>query len=121
MKLPWVYEDYAGDKLSVDRHKNGEHAGAAVTTDGACIVVVEPGKVAEFHRAMAEAAGLEEPIDIDEAVLDMAREDERVNWEESHPGECERAEHLDLPLIEMVWDAAWTAALDAVASLRGQS
>lgn len=52
-------------------------------------------------------------MDINEAVLDMAREDRRVDWEESEPDVVERVEHLDIPLIEIVWDAAWNAALAA--------
>jgi hypothetical protein len=63
----------------------------------------------------------EEPFDIDEAVLDIVREDRRIDWEESHADEAERADHLDIPLIEMVWDAAWSAALEARSALGSQS
>lgn len=62
---------------------------------------------------------IEEPIDFDEAVLDMAREDRRIDWEESHVAEAERADGLDIPLIEIVWDAAWSAAIEALRDLKG--
>ena len=59
------------------------------------------------------------PDEIDESLLNMAREDRRVEWEESEPDVVERVEHLDIPLIEIVWDAAWNAAMAAREALNG--
>lgn len=56
------------------------------------------------------------PAEITDAVLDMVRDDRRVDWEETEPDVVQRVEHCDIPLIEIVWDAAWNAAVDACAS-----
>ena len=56
------------------------------------------------------------PAEISDDVLDMARDMRREDWEESEPDVVERVEHLDIPVIDIVWTAAWNAAVDACAT-----
>lgn len=63
-----------------------------------------------------EDEGRMTPSDITDAVLDMACGERMEDWQEAHPDDVEAAEHLDQPLIEIVWTAAWEAAVDACAT-----
>ena len=59
------------------------------------------------------------PDDIEDAVLDMAREDRMAEWLESESHIAEQVEDLNFPVIDIVWTAAWNAAIDSVTRLRG--